>query len=56
MKRLSVAVSLLVNFEENLKAFDWEVGKHGIIINFKDNGKSYDGTFLPEVAKEQNWD
>ncbi len=52
MKRLSVSVSFLVNFEENLKAFEWEVGKHGIIINFNDKGKDYDGTFLPEVAKE----
>ena len=34
---------------------DWEVGKHGIVINFAENGKKYNGTFLPEVAKEQNW-
>ncbi|EGR31214.1 hypothetical protein IMG5_115470 [Ichthyophthirius multifiliis] len=56
IEKLSVAVSLLVNFEENLKAFDWEVGKHGIIISFKDNEREYNGTFLPEVAKEQGWD
>ena len=34
----------------------WEVGKHGIEIDFKDSkGKSYGGTFLPEVALEQKW-
>ncbi|CAL6063770.1 AMMECR1-domain_containing protein [Hexamita inflata] len=48
---LSVAVSLLVNYQP-VDALDWEVGKHGILINYK--GKS--GTYLPEVALEQNWD
>ena len=44
---------------------DWEIGKHGIIIEF---GKSllhlnicqyldhYNATYLPEVAKLENWD
>jgi AMMECR1 domain-containing protein len=31
---LTVAVSLLVNFEKNKKALEWSVGKHGIIIEF----------------------
>jgi AMMECR1 domain-containing protein len=33
--------------------YDWEVGKHGIIIDIED---VYNATFLPEVAKEQGWD
>lgn len=34
---LSCAVSFLVNFEKGKDAYDWEIGKHGIIIEF--NGK-----------------
>lgn len=50
-----MAVSLLVDFEEGKKANDWEVGKHGIIIKFKDDkGQSYSATFLPEVPVEHN--
>lgn len=55
-KNLTVNVSLLVNFEEGKDAYDWEVGKHGIIIKSTFNNGYYSGTFLPEVASEQGWD
>jgi AMMECR1 domain-containing protein len=29
---LTVEVSLLTNFEKGKKAYDWQVGKHGIVI------------------------
>jgi len=29
---LTVAVSLLINFQKNKKAYDWSVGKQGIEI------------------------
>ena len=48
---LTVHVSLLVNVQEQKDIYDWEVGKHGIIIK----AGQYSGTFLPEVAKEQEW-
>ena len=32
VEQLTVAVSLLVNFQKNKKAYDWQVGKHGIEI------------------------
>jgi len=51
-KNLNVAVSLLVNFEDGKDVYDWEVGTHGIEIFYK----NYSATFLPEVAKEQEWD
>lgn len=51
-EKLSVAVSLLVNFENGNNVYDWEIGKHGIEIFYK----NYSGTFLPEVAAEQGWD
>ena len=53
--QLSVNVSLLINFTEQKDVNDWEIGKHGIIIKSTLKGRSYSGTFLPEVAKEQNW-
>ena len=31
---------------------DWEVGKHGIEIEYK----GHHATFLPEVAEEERWD
>jgi uncharacterized protein (TIGR00296 family) len=49
---LNVSVSLLINFEKGKDAMDWEVGKHGIRIQFG----FYRATFLPHVATEQGWD
>jgi len=57
LKNLSCAVSLLTEFENGKDAYDWEVGTHGIQIEFEDSkGSSYHATFLPEVASEQGWD
>ena len=53
---LHVSVSLLTNFTPIEDPLAWEVGKHGIEIEFKVGGRKYSGTFLPEVAKEQGWD
>ena len=52
---LRVSVSLLVNYEECDYCLDWDVGVHGIIINFRYQNENYSATFLPEVAKEQRW-
>ena len=50
---LKVEISLLSNFEPINDPTDWEVGKHGIEIEFKDGGgREYRGTFLPNVAPE----
>ena len=56
--KLICGVSFLTNFEEGYKAYDWEVGKHGIIIDFKDpaTGTKRNATFLPEVAPELGGD
>ena len=49
---LKCGISLLHSFEKGKDVLDWEVGVHGIRL-FIDGG--YSATFLPEVAKEQNW-
>ncbi len=55
LPQLTCAVSFLTDFEEGFKAYDWELGKHGIIINFKDpNGVARNATFLPEVPVEHH--
>ena len=53
VKNLNVGISLLTNFEKAKDCYDWEIGKHGIQIQFL---KHYHATFLPEVAVEHNMD
>jgi len=53
VKHLQCTVSLLTDFEEAKDWKDWEVGKHGITIKFKANGRSFSATYLPSVAEEQ---
>lgn len=56
IQHLHVCVSLLVDFEKVSDLTDWEIGVHGININFKHRGKFYTSTYLPEVAEEEDWD
>ncbi|XP_036290349.1 AMMECR1-like protein [Pipistrellus kuhlii] len=54
---LSCSVSLLTDFEEARDYLDWEVGVHGILIEFVDEkGVQGTATYLPEVAEGQGWD
>ena len=57
MRFLQCKVSILQHFEEGLKWLDWEIGVHGIIIEFMDpmGRRTYNATYLPEIAKEQGW-
>ncbi|KAG8453451.1 hypothetical protein GDO86_000180 [Hymenochirus boettgeri] len=57
LPKLSCSVSLLTNFEDVVDFLDWEVGVHGIRIEFlNEKGIKRTATYLPEVAKEQEWD
>mmetsp|Transcript_3347 Transcript_3347/g.7870 ORF Transcript_3347/g.7870 Transcript_3347/m.7870 type:complete len:311 (+) Transcript_3347:593-1525(+) len=51
---LTCQVSVLHSFEPASHAYDWEVGKHGIIIHFNcpTTQRHYTATYLPEVAVE----
>ena len=53
---MEVEVSLLHTFEHAKNALDWEVGKHGIMIDFSVDEEVFSATFLPEVAEEEGWD
>lgn len=56
LNNLYVSVSILTQFEEASNYLDWEVGVHGIRIEFlSERGGKRSATFLPEVASEQGW-
>ena len=55
--RLHVSVSILRHFEDSKDYLDWEIGVHGIRIEFyTEKGSRRTATYLPEVAPEQGWD
>ena len=57
MSKLHVSVSLLRHFEDGADYRDWEVGVHGIRIEFhNEKGNKRTATFLPEIAPRQGWD
>ncbi|XP_076278226.1 AMMECR1-like protein isoform X2 [Lasioglossum baleicum] len=57
LPRLHVSVSILQHFEDGADYLDWEVGVHGIRIEFhNEKGNKRTATYLPSVAMEQGWD
>jgi len=53
---LSCSVSLLTDFTPGEDYLDWEVGTHGIRIEFRDDQqRRRTATYLPDVALEQGW-
>ncbi|CAN3371708.1 hypothetical protein DIURU_002921 [Diutina rugosa] len=56
LPQLSVSVTLLANFTPIDKWDDWEVGVHGLRVEFDYHHRPHSGTFLPSVAEEEGWD
>ncbi|XP_075644540.1 uncharacterized protein At2g38710 [Castanea sativa] len=54
---LECTVSILTDYETANHYLDWEVGKHGLIIEFTDpdNNTKRNATYLPEVAAHEGW-
>ncbi|KAM0945668.1 putative AMMECR1 domain-containing protein [Dioscorea sansibarensis] len=54
---LECTVSILTGYESALHYLDWEIGKHGLIIEFTDPDydASRSATYLPEVAAHEGW-
>lgn len=53
---LSCHVTLLTNFSvPNKDPMDWTLGKHGLRISFTQHGRRFGSTYLPDVAREQDW-
>ncbi|UKJ89551.2 hypothetical protein MACJ_002802 [Theileria orientalis] len=54
LEKLVCKLSLLHSYELCKNYLDWEVGKHGVLLEFEVNGQGYSATYLPEVALEHN--
>ncbi|XP_027927638.1 uncharacterized protein At2g38710-like [Vigna unguiculata] len=54
---LECTVSILTDYETAINYLDWEIEKHGIIIEFYDPVYSTrrSATYLPEVAANEGW-
>lgn len=52
---LQCEVSILTDFEDIGDVYDWDLGIHGLKIQFTYNHSSHSSTFLPHVATEQGW-
>ncbi|XP_078155959.1 AMMECR1 family isoform X2 [Carex rostrata] len=54
---LECTVSVLTNYEVALHHLDWEVGKHGLIIEFTDPDYNMrrNATYLPDVPAHEGW-
>ncbi|WOL06306.1 hypothetical protein Cni_G15038 [Canna indica] len=54
---LECTVSILTDYEPAANYLDWEVGKHGLIIEFTDPDYNTrrSATYLPEVAAHEGW-
>ncbi|CAA2970638.1 AMMECR1 [Olea europaea subsp. europaea] len=54
---LQCTVSILTNYETARDYLDWEVGTHGMIIEFTDPDYNTrrSATYLPEVAAHEGW-
>lgn len=53
---LECTVSLLTDYETAANYLDWEVGKHGMILEFTDpDSARRSATYLPEVAAQEGW-
>ena len=57
LPQLQVSVSILINFSKKPleDPLNFEIGKHGVSLDFTHKGKEYSSTFLPEVAQEEGW-
>ncbi|OVA10006.1 AMMECR1 domain [Macleaya cordata] len=54
---LECTVSILTDYETALHYLDWEIGTHGMVIEFTDPdyNERLSATYLPEVAEKQGW-
>ena len=56
LSSLQVSVSILCQFEDGEDWSDWDLGTHGIRIEwFSERGNRKTATFLPEVPLSQVW-
>eukprot|EP01018_Ginkgo_biloba_P005738 Gb_01509 [translate_table: standard] len=53
---LECIVSILTDYKPTSNYLDWEIGKHGITLEFVDlDNIRHSATYLPEVASQEGW-
>ncbi|XP_072987026.1 uncharacterized protein At2g38710-like [Typha latifolia] len=54
---LECTVSVLTDYETALHYLDWEIGKHGLVIEFTDTNYNtrHSATYLPDVPAHEGW-
>lgn len=52
---LEVSVTLLTDFEDADDQLDWDLGVHGLKIEFYVKNRRYGACYLPDVPVEQGW-
>ena len=53
---LNCTVSLLTGFEQARHLADWDIGTHGVMIDYTDeHSQPRTAVYLPEVMPEQGW-
>lgn len=55
LPRLECGVTLLHDFEPATDVMDWDLGKHGLQIDFVYHHRRMGATYLPDVPVEQGW-
>ena len=57
LRSLSCTVSFLHSFERASHWQDWQIGTHGLIVEFRDpNTREHrNATYLPEIAAAEGW-
>eukprot|EP01060_Flectonema_neradi_P040588 TRINITY_DN9312_c3_g1_i2.p1 TRINITY_DN9312_c3_g1~~TRINITY_DN9312_c3_g1_i2.p1 ORF type:complete len:216 (+),score=29.18 TRINITY_DN9312_c3_g1_i2:65-649(+) len=55
LSSLTCSVTILSKMTPIDRWDDWEIGRHGIYMDYREGGRSYSATFLPSVIPEQGW-
>lgn len=57
LKNFSMSVSILEPLMQTKDIYDWEIGTHGVYVNFNDHkGTNFNACYLPEVPIINKWD
>ena len=52
---VTCSVTILSQMTQIDKWDNWEIGRHGIYMDYKEGGNNYSATFLPSVIEDQGW-
>ena len=56
LPNLNCYLSIIGKFEDFTDPNDFEIGKHGVWVEFQVDGSHHSATYIPNVPKDQGWD